>query len=412
MPTRPAPRVSHVPIEGGVSPALADEFLKDRLQQAQTAAEVGRLLKDLADHPAKHGLTREDQQKLTEALGRAGPQPENVLQDPEVQEIILKAAKNHQGASNATPEDKRRWAEFANRLGPLPNIDPPDPTRPGEKPFKPPDPTKPGEKPTDPTGPNESGEKPFNPPPPDDKGTKPANPPAPDGKGKRPAGPEKAGRLSDFAERLADSPTVRRLLANMDRAPSGAADWDKRRGQLEWLERRFADLGTRLPNVSWPKVSFSPPRERPSGGAVGVGRPDLSGGGGQLVLLLLAAATAGLLAWGLLRRPGGPLLSGAGGGRRLGPWPVRPEAVRTRDELVRAFEYLALLLLGPAARSRNHREIAASLGETGAARRAAAERLAGLYEQARYAPPDEALPDADLAAARAALSLLAGVAAA
>jgi hypothetical protein len=85
--------------------------------------------------------------------------------------------------------------------------------------------------------------------------------------------------------------------------------------------------------------------------------------------------------------------------------------VRTRDELVRAFEYLALLRLGPAARHRNHREIAADLG-AGGPRSAAAERLAGLYEQARYAPPDEVLPDADLAAARADLCLLAGVAAA
>jgi len=114
----------------------------------------------------------------------------------------------------------------------------------------------------------------------------------------------------------------------------------------------------------------------------------------------------------VFRRPGLVLLRRGDDGWRLGPWPVRPEAVRTRDELVRAFEYLALLLLGPAARTRNHEEIAAGLGEQDVSRRAAAERLAGLYEQARYAPPDEVLPDTDLAAARADLSLLAGVAAA
>ena len=106
------------------------------------------------------------------------------------------------------------------------------------------------------------------------------------------------------------------------------------------------------------------------------------------------------------------MLRRGGDGWRLGPWPVRPEAVHTRDELVRAFEYLALLLLGPAARSRNHREIAAGLGRGRRDPRAPPTALAGLYEQARYAPPDEALPDADLAAARADLSLLAGVAAA
>jgi len=30
----------------------------------------------------------------------------------------------------------------------------------------------------------------------------------------------------------------------------------------------------------------------------------------------------------------------------LGPWPVRPEAVLTRTQLVQAFDYLALLTLG------------------------------------------------------------------
>jgi hypothetical protein len=145
----------------------------------------------------------------------------------------------------------------------------------------------------------------------------------------------------------------------------------------------------------------------PAGDAGGV-----SGAASQAVLLLVALAAAVLLTWGLMRRQGLTLLAGAAAARRLGPWPVRPESVRTRDELVRAFEYLARLLLGPAACHRNHREIAAGLGEPDGARRAAADRLAGLYEQARYAPPDEELPDADLAAARADLSFLAGVAAA
>jgi hypothetical protein len=87
---------------------------------------------------------------------------------------------------------------------------------------------------------------------------------------------------------------------------------------------------------------------------------------------------------------------------------VQPAAVGTRYDLVRAFEYLALLRLGPAARHQNHLEIAAALGAADAGRRGAAERLASLYEQARYAPRDEDLPAVDLALARAALSLLAG----
>ena len=42
----------------------------------------------------------------------------------------------------------------------------------------------------------------------------------------------------------------------------------------------------------------------------------------------------------------------------LGPWPVRPEAVATSDDLVRAFDYLALWTLGLAVASWNHQAVA------------------------------------------------------
>jgi hypothetical protein len=118
-------------------------------------------------------------------------------------------------------------------------------------------------------------------------------------------------------------------------------------------------------------------------------------------------------------------------GLRLGPWPVHPDRVRTPEELIRAFEYLAVLCLGTVSRSWNHRAIAAGLtGEppTGLGvdwlpglsespgrppaddeQRLAATQLAALYEQARYAPPGEPLPEAALAAARRDLCLLGGV---
>jgi len=239
----------------------------------------------------------------------------------------------------------------------------------------------------------------------------PSNPPANNS-------PVKGG-LRDMAEaladsRLAESPAFRRMIANFDRAKApevpGVSGWDRR---LEEFGERFSDLGTRLPRFSWPRSDFSSRRPggrwspRDAGDTTSV-----TAGDGRAALLLVVLAGVALLAWAGLRRRGLLLLRRAEGRWQLGPWPVRPEAVRTRDELVRAFEYLALLLLGPAARNRNHRDIATGLAESDGARRAAADRLAGLYEQARYAPPDEVLPDADLAAARADLSLLAGVAAA
>jgi hypothetical protein len=88
--------------------------------------------------------------------------------------------------------------------------------------------------------------------------------------------------------------------------------------------------------------------------------------------------------------------------------------VATRGELVAAFEYLALLCLGPDARARNHLDLADQLGQGSneAERRRAAGELAHLYEQARYAPAGEPLTPDDLAAARRDLCLLAGVVAA
>jgi hypothetical protein len=139
--------------------------------------------------------------------------------------------------------------------------------------------------------------------------------------------------------------------------------------------------------------------------------------------------------------------SGEGGEWRLGPWPVPPGAVSTRQDVIRAFEYLALLCLGPAAAACHHRQLAERLagltphpnpppqrgrekegpphngreplspsplmgegwGGGNAGRRQAAEMLAWLYEQARYAPAREALSPEQLSDARHALCLLAGV---
>jgi hypothetical protein len=401
-------RVSHVPVEGGIQPALADQFLNDRFQQADTA-QMERLLAELAKNPENLGINKpEDQAALKAALEKAGDQPGKMLQDPEVKRIIEEVAAGKEKKFNLRPEDRERLKDYADRLRPPSEGKPFEPTKPDGTPTKPDvstqpnqiDPPKPSEvKPPTTSGPSAPAATPVSPPP-----NSPAQSPVKD-------------RLRNFAETLADkglsdSPAFRRMLTNLDRvkapeAPGGS--WERR---LEGLEKRFAEAGTRLPTFSWPKVDFS---QRGPGGRVGPDAGtsrDAMGGAGQVVLVLLTAGAVAFLAWGLLRRRSMVELRRSGHVWRLGPWPVRPEAVSTRDELVRAFEHLALLLLGPGARNHNHHEIAAGLGEVGADRRAAAERLAGLYEQARYAPPDEALPDADLAAARADLSLLAGVAAA
>src|SRR5207245_4917341 len=98
---------------------------------------------------------------------------------------------------------------------------------------------------------------------------------------------------------------------------------------------------------------------------------------------------------------------------RLGPWPVDPAQVSTRQDVVRAFEYLSLLVFGRAARSWNHRTIALRLSDrpdAAAERRRAATNLAALYERARYAPPADPLSDEEVREARHHLCLLAAVA--
>lgn len=126
----------------------------------------------------------------------------------------------------------------------------------------------------------------------------------------------------------------------------------------------------------------------------------------SLLLLLLAKRIA---------RTKAQAGSGAGDAWRLGSWPVAPNAVATRQDVIRAFEYLALLRLGPTAATCHHRELAQRLAEQDnslVGRRQAADMLAGLYEQARYAPVDETLSPEELSDARHTLTLLAGVTAA
>ena len=92
---------------------------------------------------------------------------------------------------------------------------------------------------------------------------------------------------------------------------------------------------------------------------------------------------------------------------QMGPWPVRPDAVVTRAELVQAFDYLALWSLGLDVRSWNHVAIARQWREQAPALAESAQALEALYEQARYTDGADSLNDADRGQARRALVQLA-----
>ncbi|HSQ58713.1 MAG TPA: hypothetical protein VLM40_23530, partial [Gemmata sp.] len=96
-------------------------------------------------------------------------------------------------------------------------------------------------------------------------------------------------------------------------------------------------------------------------------------------------------------------------GDGLGPWPVDPRQINTREEVVKAFEYLSVLICGPSARNWTHNTIADALSDLATTHGETAVMLARLYELARYAPIDEPLSNAELIEARKLVCSLAGV---
>jgi hypothetical protein len=194
-------------------------------------------------------------------------------------------------------------------------------------------------------------------------------------------------------------------LAENDRGPSSTADLSDflhhviTPSQANWLSRNLTLPA--LPNFD----GWSSNPSLAGGSSVG----GSSSGGVDAMVWVVALALFGVAAVLALRAAKGQ----AGGDAKTwsaGPWPVHPSRVSTREDLIRAFEHLAFLRLGLRARPLNHIDLAGRLGDTGD-RAEPAARLTHLYEQARYAPPDELLPADELAAARGDLSTLAGAAA-
>lgn len=189
------------------------------------------------------------------------------------------------------------------------------------------------------------------------------------------------------------------------------------------LARYLPDVGELLsePYGDWDEL-FSLFREVPGSSLSALGSgpslPSLAstapvrGEGSATSLTLLTVGVFMLLLWKMgvgswLRKD-----RGDAGDWQPGAWPVAPDAVATRQDLVRAFEHLALLRLGRSASPCHHRELAGRLIGQDAGdptHRQAIELLAWLYEQARYAPAEESLSPAELSDARQALRYLAGV---
>jgi len=101
--------------------------------------------------------------------------------------------------------------------------------------------------------------------------------------------------------------------------------------------------------------------------------------------------------------------AGRAAGLDAGKTGIDLDTIRTREELVRAFDHVSLDQIGEEARSWNHRVIADQIADTRPAQAEPAGELAGLYERARYAPLDEDLSPGEFADARRDLRVIAGV---
>jgi Skp family chaperone for outer membrane proteins len=238
-------------------------------------------------------------------------------------------------------------------------------------------------------------------------------------------------QLERWSKKLEDSPELQDALRDIGKSlmemQSKSLPADERLdAQLDELNRWSKDLGEwtkdswgslkkldlpKMPKMDWqpptmPEVGPLPSMTLPSLPGLPTGMPSVPGGW-QEILVVSGLCLLAVLLWKLaaLWRT---MRGRDAGGWKLGPWPVDPSQIATREELIRAFEYLSLLHLGWAARHWNHCELAHRLGKTDD-RRQAADALARLYELARYAPQSGPLAPDAMAAARRDLCLLAGV---
>lgn len=136
------------------------------------------------------------------------------------------------------------------------------------------------------------------------------------------------------------------------------------------------------------------------------------GGGGSgdgswtPVILLFVLGVAGYLFYRYYKRYHKPLEEAPAEQARV--WPVDPLHVNTREDVVKAFEFLSVSKCGDEAINWHHLQIAGQMGVREPVHKDAADRLARLYEKARYAPANELFDDLDIAEARARFSQLAG----
>jgi hypothetical protein len=172
-----------------------------------------------------------------------------------------------------------------------------------------------------------------------------------------------------------------------------------------WFGRTTPGTGSSSSSWSW---GTSSPRVRtPSTGGSGFG--SFGFGGSWFPVVVLGIVVLVILLWMVLKNLRTPVPEVAYVAGGVGPWPIDPRRINTREDVVKAFEYLSVLLCGPAAKTWTHNTIADALADLASTHGETAVLLARLYELARYAPLDEPLTHEELMEARELVCGLAGV---
>ncbi len=169
---------------------------------------------------------------------------------------------------------------------------------------------------------------------------------------------------------------------------------------------RSSSSGNSSSSSSGGSSSFSSSSSSSGGG----GGWNFGGGGGggswTPLLILLVLGVGGFLFYLYYARHKKPAEEAPIETARV--WPVDPLQVNSREDVVKAFEFLSISKCGEEAVNWHHLQIADQLGAKEPDHKEAADRLARLYEKARYAPANELFDDMDIAEARARFSQLAG----
>jgi hypothetical protein len=392
-------RPSHRLLDGVTVPFQDPTAIATRLQIARTYNDLDSLVQKLLRDPKL--LNNKELQKqlpqLKEWLNRQGVKPADLLGNTEHRHNLVDSLIKDARLGEDKVKELSRLVESqikggANPLGSVPSPSPgtSQPKIAPKPPFTPPHP---------PQAPSSS-----------------------------PLDLPQADWVRQLAERLAASDSewmrdlVRRLTtmdydrSGLGSSGQGKAVWDALVRVGDWLpleQMSKIDWGDTFPKWSWPEFA-APPAWSP-GPVPSLAAP--SEGAGEGLVWLLLAVVVGILMWRLVGKATA-INSDGDQAWRPGPWPVSPARVTTRHDLIRAFEHLALLLLGPHAGVCHHRELAGQLGQaagpaTARHRQQAAQELALLYEQARYAPSassaDQPLSSEEQMLARRNLCLLAGM---